>query len=98
MKTKLLRKVRKRYGWYLNKSGFPVLLDHSKKEVSIIDLDFYKTYFKYESIQDVRDSIQVSEQEVCWRLLLTIMLETYGFSYSSRWYRIAVNKSKKHKN
>ena len=98
MKVKLLKKVRKKYNWYLNSEGFPVLMDYRKKEVSVIDLDYYKRYFKYDSIQEVKDSIQVPEKVVCWRLLLTIMLKDFGYTIGNRWYKIAINKSKRHKN
>lgn len=98
MQVKLLKKVRKRYNWYLNSNGFPVLMDHRKKEVTVIDLEYYRTYFKYETIQEVKEAIQVPEQTVCWRLLLTIMLKDFGYTIGNRWYRIAMNKSKRHKN
>lgn len=57
MNIKLLKKVKKRFGWYIrqkpdsfdDKTDVFILVDHKYQRVYIIDVDFCRTYHKVNS-------------------------------------------------
>jgi hypothetical protein len=88
MKTKLLRKIRKRYDWFFNKDGFPVLIDNFKKIVTIYDFEYMCNYYEF-SLEDVKEKVKVSHQEWAIRRLKLDILGNYGFSMNRGNYRLA---------
>jgi hypothetical protein len=90
MKTKLLKKVRRRYGWYINYLGFPVLVDYTLANVRVY----------MERYEDAREGRSAEEfKKFCWEKMLVDML---GIQRArKRVFKIASNKSKqfhKHNN
>lgn len=87
MKTKLLRKVRKRFSWYLNSEKRPVLIDNYKREINTytdIDIAFLL------SVQAYSDFIKESEQiknEKAWNLFKSNMLDDYGYNNKIKKWR-----------
>jgi len=95
MKVKLLKKLRKRYNWYFNDDGFPVLIDHYNKNITIYDLEYLTHKLKY-TIQDLEAKVKVSHTEWALRWLKTDILKDYGWSVHKSFYRKA-NKNYKSK-
>lgn len=87
MKTKLLKKIRKRYSWYLNSNQCPVLLDNYKKTVIIINNEYLCDKLKYTDAN--LKNIEVSHAEWQWRWLKTIVLGQYGWKFNKHMYRSA---------
>lgn len=94
MKTKLLKKIRKRYEWYFNNDGFPVLIDHYKKSVTLYDVEYCTTRFNYK-VEDLPTIVKVPLQEWAIRILKTDILSQYGWNISNVRYKIAVSRLKK---
>lgn len=94
MKTKLLKKIRKRYEWYFNNDGFPVLIDHDKKSVTLYDVEYCTTRFNYK-VEDLPTIVKVPLQEWAIRILKTDILGQYGWNISNVRYKIAVSRLKK---
>lgn len=93
MKTKLLKKIRKRYEWYFNNDGFPVLIDHYKKSVTLYDVEYCTTRFNYK-VEDLPTIVKVPLQEWAIRILKTDILGQYGWNISNVRYKIAVSRLK----
>lgn len=93
MKTKLLRKIRKRFDWYINSKGFPVLLDKAKKSVVVIDVPYLKDFFDM-SDKDVTEQVEVRLEEWAWRNLKNKILQPFGYNMGNFYYKIAVRKSR----
>lgn len=79
MKTKLLKKIRKRYEWRINQHGNPVLIDKWKQDVTVIDDEYLKTSW-------FRNPYEPSENEevrvlVRWRVLKAIMFRHVDKNY-----------------
>jgi len=96
MKVKLLKKIRKKYGWFINKYGFPVLVNHQKKTANVIDESYYKDYFGMKQSEEIMD-LKVSIYLVCYRLMKTIMMKEFGYSFEHINYTRAKNLSRKNK-
>ena len=97
MKAKLLKKIRKRFNWYINKEGFPVLIDHLKKEAEIINVEFCKQHYNYQQ-HDIEALIEVPLREWAWRTIKDIMLKQFGYKYINHWYNLATKREKRGKN
>lgn len=93
MKTKLLKKIRKRFDWYINIDGFPILIDHKEKTVKIIDTNAAILYWRLNS----NYVPEVSEQEWTWRNMKQRMYKTFGFSMERVWYNKFTRASKRRK-
>jgi hypothetical protein len=93
MKVKLLKKLRKRYNWYFNNDGFPVLIDHYNKNVTIYDLEYLTYKLKY-TIQDLEAKVKVSHTEWALRWLKTDILKDYGWSVHKSFYKKANKRYK----
>lgn len=93
MKIKLLKKIRKRFSWYLTKNGFPVLINHSTKNAQVIDLEYLKSYYKY-SNEDVEVNVTIPHTEWAFRCMLHIMVKEFGYSYNNMIYRTACRRAK----
>lgn len=91
MKVKLLKKVRKKYNWYISEKGFPVLINHYKKDVTIVNLEWCCNKVNYK-IEDVPKLITVSPEEWTWRWLKQLMLAEYGWSMGGVLYKKLRNK------
>lgn len=82
MKTKLLRKIRRRYAWYYKENGDIVLLDKYRRDVMFIDNEIIKERFK------AIVSDPASEEELKHRLFLEIV----GVDLNEYIYRKAFRK------
>ena len=93
MKTKLLKKLHKRYDWYFNADGFPVLIDHDKKSVTLYDIEYLcqRTGYKVEELPTL---IKVEYTEWALRMMKLDILREYGWSMNTIRYKIAVNRLK----
>jgi len=93
MKVKLLKKIRKRFNWYIGKTGFPVLIDHLKRCAIIIDVDFLKEQTDY-SDEDVKNKVTISMEDWAWNYLHNLILKPYGYSLKDIRYNIAIKRSR----
>ena len=93
MRTKLLKKLRKRYGWYFNNDGFPVLLNHYEKTVTLYDVEYLCERAKYK-VEDLPTIIKVPLTEWALRHLKMDILKDYGWEFSRVRYKIASRKLK----
>lgn len=87
MKTKLLKKIRKRFSWYLNSERRPVLIDNCKKEVKTytdIDISFLLSVGTYSEF--IKESEQV-KNEKAWNLFKSNMLDDYGYNNKNKKWR-----------
>ncbi len=86
MKVKLLKKIRRRYDWYINKAGNPVLFDKYKVKVLVIDEDFYKELYpvKTEPLTDEPIEGKWSKNTVLFNVMLDVMFKAFGYSYSMK--------------
>jgi hypothetical protein len=96
MKVKLLKKIRKRFSWYIGVSGSPVLVDHKNKTIKKINESFYRKYV--DSLEGPIKGLEIPLEEACFRLLKTFMLKPYNFDYGDINYNKAKNLAKRHKN
>jgi hypothetical protein len=69
MKTKLLRKIRKRFGYYFNKNGWPVLVDHKREVVFVIGVDEILRTTNCKTIEDYKLKNEAPMELYAWRLL-----------------------------
>jgi len=69
MKTKLLRKIRKRFGYYFNKNGWPVLVDHKRETVFIINADEVLRHSDCKTTEEYALRNEVPMELYAWRLL-----------------------------
>ena len=90
MKTKLLKKLHKRYNWYFNKDGFPVLIDHIKKEAFVYDVEFLCNRFGYK-VEDLPTLVKVPLTEWALRNLKMDILKEYGWSMRRCNYKAAMS-------
>jgi len=97
MKTKLLKKIRKRFNWYFNVNGFPVLIDHYYKKVTVYDLEFCMNYNKY-SLEDVEAKVKCSHNEWALRHMKQKVFNSIGYNhydYTSSIYKLAIKRYNK---
>jgi hypothetical protein len=88
MKIKLLKKLKKRYSWYFNKTKYPVLIDHLLKKAIVYDLEYCleKDNFKIEELK-------CEHTEYALRILKKDILTKYGWNYGERVNRFSYNKA-----
>lgn len=92
MKVKLLKKIRKRFDWYINSSGSPILIDKVKRTSSLID---YKSILIHiNKNEDYLKTIEVDLKEWEWRWLKISMIEEFGYNYNNIIYTSCLNLSK----
>jgi hypothetical protein len=86
MKAKLLKKLRKKYNWYFNKDGFPILIKHVTKTVIVYDLEYCCNLFAY-TPEDLEKYVKVPHQKWALRLLKRDILTRYGYTLDKIFYR-----------
>ncbi len=91
MRTKLLKKLKKKYDWYFNKEGFPVLIQHKIEHAEVIDLEYCLNYYNVD--KDVK--LEISQQEWALRCLKNKILGPYGYHYTRSNYRLAQRNLKR---
>lgn len=97
MKTRLLKKIRKRFSWYLNSQKRPVLIDkYSEKVKTYSDIDISiltdsKTFSEF-----IKESEQIKNKKA-WNYFMSDMLSDYGYSKKVKnWrFRTAISNLKK---
>jgi hypothetical protein len=91
MKVKLLKKLRKRYSWYINTDGDPVLINHRTRSVTLFDIKYCAELYKM-SVEERRKTLEISEDIFKFRLLI----ECYtGVNFMERAYRYRTNIAKR---
>lgn len=93
MKAKLLRKIRKRYGWYFTSDDDLVLVDNHKKECTFINKKFLSRHYAWS--EDDFLLMEISMKELKWRCGKDIMLNSFGRKYADVFYNITKRKSEK---
>lgn len=99
MKTKLLKRLHKRYDWYFNNEGYPVLIDKWFKNVKA----YTEEYCLGRKIVD-KEKIKCGMEEYALRVLKVDILKGYDWSPDRNNYkkatkiykRILNESSKKH--
>ena len=85
MKTKILRKGRKKYSYYFNAQGEIVLINHLANSADVIDTAFLANYYKT-SEKEVLE-VPCGYDEFKWRTLKSIMFSKYGWSIKNIHYK-----------
>lgn len=93
MKVKLLKKLHKKYSWYFNKDGFPVLIDHIEESVTLYDLEYMSNLTGY-TLEDIKEKVKVSHTEWALRTLKRDILSKYNWSITKVRYKLAVRNYK----
>ena len=93
MKTKLLKKLRKKYDWYFNADGFPVLINHIKKAVTLYDVEYLCQRMNYK-VEDLPTLVRVEHTEWALRNMKRDILQEYGWDMSRVRYKIAIKRLK----
>jgi hypothetical protein len=91
MKVKLLKKVRKEFGWYINGNGYPVLIKYKLQRVILFNLDYCLRETGYKNLEEA--NLEVDPQTWAWRLLKYRILHKYGWTLDRHWYKHALRKS-----
>lgn len=86
MKVKPLKKICKRFDWYISKAGNPVLYDKYKAKVLIIDEEFHKSLYPFETVPltDEPEEGRWPKSTVLFNTMLDIMFKAFGYSYSKK--------------
>lgn len=94
MKVKLLKKIRKRFTYYWNSKGFPVLVDHYKQQTTVFDVDYCKEIHKY-SDEDVATKLEIPVEEWAMRHMKSYVGKYYGKNFMDHLrYRTSVKRSR----
>ena len=93
MKTKLLRNLHKRYDWYFNKNGFPVLIDHRKREATLYDVEYCSAKVGYKS-DDVDKLVKIPLTTWAMNHFKYDLLNEWGWDYKRKRYKVAIRKLK----
>lgn len=96
MKVKLLKKIRKRFGWYITPSGKYILVDKIKRNYERIDETVLRKRFNLEDDEKFKKEIEIEIDEWCWRHLKATMLRPFNVEWSLyNWTRRMSEKSYK---
>lgn len=93
MKTKLLKKIKKRYNWYFNKENYPVLIDHYTKLVTVYSVEYCAKRNNY-TLEQIDELIECGKEEWCLRIMKRDLLERYGWTLNKSVYRLACKNLK----
>ncbi len=96
MKTKLLKKLRKRYEWTFSKDKIPILLDNWNKTATFYNVKYCCSRYKL-PIDNLDDLLSCSREEWCLRTFKTDLLSKYGWSITSSNYKFLKRKLKNKK-
>jgi hypothetical protein len=97
MRTKLLKKLHKTYDWYFNNDGFPLLINHYKKSVTLYDVEYLCQRMNYK-VEDLPTLVQVPHTEWALRMMKLDILQEYGWEMSRVRYKIATRRLKQKRN
>lgn len=86
MKVKLLKKIRRRYDWYINTKGNPVLYNKLTENYLVIDEEYYKKKFGQDSLLHlvIGEGGIWSTKTVLFNYMLDLMFRTFGHSYGKK--------------
>lgn len=79
MKVKLLKKIRKRFDWYINTKGNPVLYNKNTEKFLVIDEEHYKKKFGEDALVNTENTYPV--KTILFNYMLDLMFRTFGHSY-----------------
>ena len=102
MKTKLLKKMRKRFDWYINQEGWPIILD-SHNEDAIVLSPHKQNDIKDQVEKHAQDAdLYLEPKAYAWLLAKKYMIDKSGVQYQkiiSRYkFRQGRNRAKLGKN
>lgn len=106
MKTKLLRKVRKRFSWYLNSEKRPVLIDNYANKIITYQNDDIQNRYGLEFYKEFSNLSYEKQIESIWHYFKYEMLGDYGyhkyklksiFKKTKRNYKLITSLNKKYK-
>lgn len=89
MKVKLLRKVRKRFEWYFNRSGYPILIDKKRKHATVYDLDYCLRRSGYKEEQ-LPLKVTIKHAEWALRYMKADALYPFGITWDKIFYHNAM--------
>jgi hypothetical protein len=88
MKTKLLRKIRKRFAWYKSTTNTLVLIDHKLEKSFTVDAERLKTEFPHFKDENIND-------ESLFRFLKLLITRPFIDDYLSKVnYKFAMRRFK----
>jgi hypothetical protein len=98
MKVKLLKKIRKRFDYYIRGSdGVPIVLDKQTKEVTIFIIDTLVDLSSHKDEEALLKSLEVSLDLYRWRTAKGFMYKSFGYTISRLMYREAYRNGKHYK-
>ena len=93
MKVKLLKKIRKRFGYYFRKSdGYPVLVDYKQRKHAIFSPKYLPELNGYSSEEEMMKKVEIDLKEYAWRCMKERMLKPFGLRYED----LVFNRLKRH--
>jgi len=92
MKTKLLKKIRKRFDWYITPGGNYVIIDKKLEKTHLLDLKKALNYADFK-----KEDLGVSEDTFIWRITKEIMTIPFGYKFEDIFFKRSVQKFNKTK-
>lgn len=93
MKTKLLKKLHKRYNWYFNKEKYPVLIDKVLKKAIVYDFEYCCNQCGIK-IEDLDNHVKCDKYEWTLRIMKRKLLSEYGWSFDRSIFKQALKRYK----
>lgn len=93
MKTKLLKRLHKRYNWYFNKEKHPILIDKLLKKATIYDLETCCNKVNLK-IEEIDDRVKCEKDEWVLRIMKRDILTKYGWTFDRSVYKQALKRYK----
>lgn len=91
MKVKLLKKVRKKYGWYFNSDNDPVVLNHKTKRLQVYNLAYCMADSGYDD-KKLKARVKIDYKVWALRIAKRDILSEFGYSLEKTWYKAAQRK------
>jgi hypothetical protein len=99
MKVKLLKKIRKRFDWYLRKTDkVPVVLDLREKTLYMFTNETIVVTGKYKDEESMLKSIEIPMEEFRWRMAKDFMYKNFGYKIADALFREAIRYGVGYKN
>lgn len=93
MKVKLLKKIRKRFDWYLRKADkVPIVLDLKEKSHYIFTDETLVVTGKYKDEESMWKSMEIPIEEFRWRMAKDFMYRKFGYKIGDALFNQATRK------
>jgi hypothetical protein len=86
MKVKLMKKIRKRFSWFISSNGKFILIDHKLKMTIVYDEE-HACKISGISKAEIPDKVQCEVEEWIWRLFKEHMTKPFGYNFNDVLYR-----------